>query len=86
MTLMDYTYRAKKKDALDHKGIKPLYPVYSMAILWNMNAWDLQLAADHYRDYAVPVDGDALARSEAKRHKNDAAWARLAADVMAVRS
>jgi hypothetical protein len=85
--MTDYAYRAPKtKEALDHKGPAPLYPVYSMGILWNMNAWDLQHAAGHYEDYAVPVDGDGLARAAAKRHKNDAAWARLAADVMAGRS
>jgi len=85
MTVTDYTYRApKKKEALDHEGVKPLYPVYSMAILWNMKAWDLN-ANQHFVP-AVPVDGDALARSAAKRHKNDAAWARLAADVVAGRS
>jgi hypothetical protein len=73
------------KEALDHKGTHMFtpYPTYSMAILWNMPAWEMNLHADVFQP--CPVDGDALARSSARRHKNDAAWARLAADVMADR-
>lgn len=63
------------------------YPTYSMAILWNMNALDLNLRASLFGGYDggfpdVPVDGDALARSTAARRKNDQAWANLAADVL----
>jgi len=88
MTITDYTYRApKKKEALDHEGVKPLYPVYSMAIAWNLKAHDITEAVrPPFNCPGIPIDGDALARSAAKRHKNDAAWARLAADVVAGRA
>jgi len=53
------------------------YSVYSMAILWNMNAHDLNVDARHFAFKAVPVDGDAPARSRALQLKNSAAWAKL---------
>jgi hypothetical protein len=75
------------KEALDHKGNQMFtsYPTYSMAILWNLKAVELNAEQLFPWMPAIPVDGDALARSESKRHKNDAAWARLAADIEAAR-
>jgi hypothetical protein len=83
----DSRFTSQTKDAVDHKGTDTFtsYPTYSMAILWNMNAHklnaDMRGMFVDSRHSGVPVDGDALARSAARRHKNDAAWARLAADI-----
>jgi hypothetical protein len=56
------------------------YPTYSMAILWNMNAHDLNDAARALPECAapsIPVDGDARARSAARRPRTATAWQTL---------
>jgi hypothetical protein len=72
----DPHFTSQTKEALDHKGIKPLYPAYSMAILWNIDTAVLMSDFERYGT-STPVDGDGLARSAARQHKNDEAWAQL---------
>lgn len=75
--------RKASKEALDHKGLEPLYPAYSMAIAWNINAHDATEAAlPPFNTPGMPIDGDALARSSAARRRNDEAWAQLHADAV----
>ena len=60
------------------------YPTYSMSILWNMDARALNRSAvmEGWRTPAIPVDGDAPARSAARMGKNAEAWATLRRDVL----
>lgn len=66
------------KAALDHKGPAPLYPVYSMSILWNMKAKDATAAALAFGPSSeIPLDGDALARSANRNMLTHREWTRV---------
>lgn len=61
-----------EKDAKDGTEFEE-YPVYSMAVLWSMEA--LRLNEEYVWDQTpVPVDGDALARSRASERRLAASW------------
>lgn len=66
------------KTALDHKGSKPLYPVYGMGILWNMSARDATIAALSFGVVSeIPLDGDSLARSANRNMLTAREWRRV---------
>lgn len=56
------------------------YPTYSMSILWNMDARQLNRDAGLFAD--IPVDGDAPARARGRIAKNAGAWATLRRDAL----
>lgn len=73
----------KTKDALDHKGAETLYPVYSMAILWNMTAKDATTAALSFGEISeIPLDGDAAARAANRAMLTAHEWKQVRGDAL----
>lgn len=75
MTITSETTKGQKI-ALDNEGVPSEYPVYSMAILWNMKALTPEQFAHHHVG-DTPLDGDALARVGCRTAASQAKWDEL---------